>query len=109
MSQKEYAEYSLVWISTKPKNSIPLEYRKAIIYKISCKGCPQSYVGQSGRSLSQRMKEHKRAVSQGDCNASALAEHSLTSGQEIDWEDTSILGYSDYFLSLSIYNNRRIQ
>ena len=68
---------TLCCMLTKPKDPVPFDYRKGIIYKISCKDCPQSYVGQSGRSLLHRIKEHKRAVSQGDCNASALAEHSL--------------------------------
>lgn len=51
-----------------------------IIHKISCEDCLQSYVGQSGRSQSHHMRE---AVSQGDCNASALVENSLTTGHEI--------------------------
>ena len=79
------------------KDPIPYDQRKGIVYRIGCKECPRSYVGQSGRSLQHRMKEHKRAVSHGDTNASALAEHALGNGHEIDWENASILDHSDLF------------
>ena len=38
-------------------------------------GCPQAYVGQSGRTVECRMKEHKRAVEHGNIDTSAIAEH----------------------------------
>ena len=43
------------------------------------------------------IKEHKRAVVYGDTNVSALAEHALRNGHEIDWENASILDNSDLF------------
>ena len=43
-----------------------------------------------------QLKEHRRAVFQGYCNSSALAEHSVTSGHEIDWDGATILDYSDW-------------
>ena len=81
----------------KPKDPVPYDRKKGIVYRIACKGCPQSYIGQSGHSLQHRMREHKRAVSHGDTNASALAEHALRNGHEIDWENANILDHSDFF------------
>ena len=40
-----------------------------------CKDCNACYIGQTGRELNKRLKEHKRAVIAADFNTSALAEH----------------------------------
>ena len=69
----------------KPKDPVPPDRRKGVVYKISCKHCSYSYIGQTGRSLSDRIKEHKRAVSRANVDDSALAEHVVNSGHEIDW------------------------
>ena len=36
--------------------------RQSVVYRIPCKDCTGAYVGQTGRSLGQRLKEHKRAL-----------------------------------------------
>jgi predicted GIY-YIG superfamily endonuclease len=45
-----------------------------VIYKIPCE-CGKSYIGETGRTLETRLKEHKRNVSNGDPNISKLTEH----------------------------------
>ena len=82
---------------SKTKDPVPQDHKKGIVYRISCKDCHQSYIGQSGRSLQHRLKEHKRAVFCGNTNVSALAEHALSCGHEIDWENANILDHSDLF------------
>ena len=47
----------------------------SVVYKIPCASCSASYIGQTRRRLSQRITEHKRAVSHADFTNSALAEH----------------------------------
>ena len=46
------------------KDSIPPEQRSGVVYRIPCSECPKAYVGQTGRSLMQRVKEHSRALPQ---------------------------------------------
>ena len=48
-------------------------------------------MGQSGRSLECRLKEHQCAVRSGDVSASALAEHAWKSDHQIDWEGAQVL------------------
>ena len=48
-------------------------------------------MGQTKRSLSVRIKEHQRAVFNGAKETSALAEHALTTGHSIDWDNASVL------------------
>ena len=59
----------------RPKDPVPQEERVGVVYKIPCRDCSQTYVGQSGRTLAMRLKEHQRAVRNGDVNASAIAKH----------------------------------
>ena len=62
-------------ILVKPKDPTPITSRKGVVYSIPCADCNKCYLGQSGRSLSCRIEEHRRAVISGDMNASAIAEH----------------------------------
>ena len=92
-----YPYSTLRQMLVKPKDPVPHDHKKGIVYRISCKDCHQSYIGQSGRSLQHRLREHKRAVFCGNTNVSALAEHALSCGHEIDWENANILDHSDLF------------
>ena len=49
------------------------------------------YIGQTGRSLKQRVTEHKRALSSLDCNTSAIAEHAIKNHHEINWKNAKIV------------------
>jgi len=43
-----------------------LEYEKSVIYKITCKACHKSYVGQTSRSLKLRFQEHTCYIKNND-------------------------------------------
>ena len=45
-----------------PKDPVLKENRSGVIYQIPCSRCPQTYIGQTGRTLGQRLKEHQRAI-----------------------------------------------
>ena len=62
----------------KPKDPVPVDRVNGVVYRVPCKVCSKAYVGQSGRSLSCRLKEHQRAVHNGDVMA-------------IDWEASEVL------------------
>ena len=62
-------------VLVRPKDPVPPRSLNGIIYRIPCRDCGHAYLGQSGCSLSSRVKEHQRAVRNGDINASALVEH----------------------------------
>ena len=75
----------------RPKDPTPPEQRNGVIYRIPCKDCTMAYIGQSGRSLACRIKEHKRAVQNGDQNSSALAEHAWQQQHHVDWAAAEVL------------------
>lgn len=93
----------------RPKDPVPQDARKGVIYKIPCRDCDSSYVGQSKRSLAVRLKEHQRAVYTGDTNMSALAEHSITTGHEIDWANATVLDSCQFYYQRSYLESWYIQ
>jgi phosphoribulokinase len=57
------------------------EHEKSGIYKITCKTCHKSYVGQTSRNISLRFREHVRYIKNNDPR-SAYALHTLNCRHE---------------------------
>ena len=70
---------------------MPKENRSEVIYQIPCSRCPQTYIGQTGRTLGQRLKEHQRAVRDRNTSTSALANHVGSTGHQDDWNKAKLL------------------
>ena len=43
-----------------PKDKISDEEKPEVVYKIPCKNCERVYVGETGRPLGTRVKEHRK-------------------------------------------------
>ena len=84
------------------------EDRQGAVYKIKCFDCQASYIGETGRSLSTRLTEHKRATRNGDVN-NHIAEHHLKTKYQIYWDSARCITYStDYYQRLTFgswFNN----
>lgn len=69
---------------------------KGVVYSIGCT-CGDEYIGETGRTLDIRLKEHKRAVQWGDKNNGISAcQH------RIDWDTVLTLLATTFIIS----NNR---
>ena len=75
----------------RPKDANAKESLSNVVYRIPCKNCDCAYVGQTKKLFGVRLKEHQRAVFTGDSEKSALAEHALRTGHDIDWNNATIL------------------
>ena len=78
-------------ILTHVKDPIALEHRTGVVYSIPCHDCPVTYVGQTGRTLSHRLKEHQQAFRSTNSSNSAVAEHAISSGHTIAWDEASVI------------------
>ena len=78
------------------------EDRPGAVYKIHCSDCQATYIGETGRNLTTRLTEHKRATKKGDLNNN-IAEHHLKTNHAIDWDSATCLTYStDYYQRITL-------
>ena len=49
------------------------------------------YIGQTGRTLDHRLKEHRRALVSGNVQQSAVAEHATNEMHDIAWEKAKVV------------------
>ncbi|KYN27812.1 hypothetical protein ALC57_02877 [Trachymyrmex cornetzi] len=73
------------------KDILPREKRKNVVYKISCKSCDASYVGQTKRKLKTRLAEHRNHINWNSNNQSVITEHRIEFDHDFDWENVAIL------------------
>ena len=74
-----------------PKDPVPINRKKGVVYSIPCAECPRAYIGQTGRSLDHRLQEHRRALKNGDVAASAIAEHVFSCNHKVDLSKASVI------------------
>ena len=68
----------------------------------TCSSCPLQYFGETGRTLNDRLKEHKRCVKSADTN-NALFCHVRDSNHPIDWSSSKII-----FPASTLHRRRRV-
>ena len=64
-----------------------------IVYKINCNDCNASYVGQTGRQLNTRIKEHRNHINRNTSTKSVITEHKINFQHEFDWDNIEILDH----------------
>ena len=65
----------LLTVMLKTKTNLKTD-RPGAVYKIKCSDCEVIYIGETGRNLTTRLNERKRAPKKGDLNNN-IAEHHL--------------------------------
>ena len=81
------------------KDRIPDNDKSNVVYKINCRDCDASCVGETKRALKTRVSEHRRAVENMDFSDSALAQHAWEHDHHIDRTNTCILGVESHYRS----------
>lgn len=83
---------------TSTKAKTPRDLESHTVYKIPCKNCDKFYIGQTGRYLRTRLKEHERDVRNSQnplrqkTNVTALAEHAFDHNHSFNFTDTKMIG-----------------
>ncbi|XP_060082434.1 uncharacterized protein LOC132561750 [Ylistrum balloti] len=100
-----------------PKDKITKENVAECIYKIGCKNCDASYIGETGRRFGVRLGEHRkdtesqeekkftrseRKQSESQINKSAITDHAMQENHVIDWENSKVLERENHLLKRQI-------
>ena len=83
--------HTLSSLFRKPKDVINFEQKRGLVYQISCRDCNAVYVGETGRSVRTRKREHVDAVKTFNTKKSALSQHVMEFDHRIDWDNVKIL------------------
>ena len=92
-----------------PKDPVPLDQRTGVVYQIPCSECPKVYIGQSGRTLKQRLSEHRQALQKGDTAASALAEHVWSTGHQVNLSKAEVIDSHPFVTTRCLLESWHIQ
>lgn len=71
------------------KDPLSRQTNTDVIYRIDCTNCNASYVGQTGRQLRTRIKEHQQG-NQNNANT-VIGDHRTVNGHEFNWDGVRIL------------------
>ena len=73
------------------KDPVPEMEKSGVVYSIPCQQCDQAYVGETGKQLCTRLKEHRLALRRADPK-SQLWNHCATTGHEIQFAEAKVIG-----------------
>ncbi|KYM95528.1 hypothetical protein ALC62_13958 [Cyphomyrmex costatus] len=62
-----------------------------VVYKILCKDCDATYVGQTRRTLKTRISEHKNHINRNTQQNSVITNHRLQFSHDFNWDNIKIL------------------
>ena len=72
-----------------------------VMYRINCKDCDSSYVGQTKRQLRTRVSEHKADIKRAS-SPSVISMHRMDNDHNFDWENVEILDKEPSYIKRSI-------
>ncbi|KYN29541.1 hypothetical protein ALC57_01006, partial [Trachymyrmex cornetzi] len=78
------------------KDQLKTNEQKGVVYKINCKECDVSYVGQTKRKMGTRIFEHQQDIKNKKHCSSVLAEHQMNNGHNFNWDDIKIMAREQY-------------
>jgi len=78
------------------KDNFPTSSQMNVVYKLNCRNCNASYVGQTSRLLKTRIAEHKNHINRNTTGHSVITDHRISSSHEFDWENVEILDRERY-------------
>jgi len=84
------------------RNNLPINSNKNVGYKLCCKNCDASYVGQTKRRLTTRVAEHKNDINKKASKHSVITDHRLELNHEFDWENRRL---TSEMINIKIQNN----
>jgi hypothetical protein len=83
------------------KDRTAVDTSNNVVYKVFCKDCDASYVGQTKRQLRTRLNEHIRNSNPNTLKQTVITEHTLEYDHVFDWQNKKILDFeTNYYKRL---------
>jgi len=79
------------------KDKIEPAMQNGVVYKINCRDCNSSYVGQTKRKLGTRLKEHRLDMNKKNGILSVISNLKLENNHEMNWNGAQILDIEPSF------------
>ena len=83
-------------------------YKRCGVYRIPCE-CGVVYIGETGRNLSVRLKEHKMNCEKAEQDKSAVAKHTWTYDHRKKWDEATILAIDSHKFSRKMRESIEIE
>ena len=84
-----FVNYFTIGNLFKFKGCLSLDMKSHVVYRLDCVNCSVGYIGVTTRLLPARVQEHRDALK--GVQSSAVADHSLQTGHDVDWSNLKIL------------------
>jgi len=95
------------------KDVLPISSCSNVVYQINCLDCDASYVGQTKRTLSTRVNEHRSHIRRNSTQLSVITDHRLKFEHEFDWDNAKVLdketNFNKRLISEMIYIKKQKQ
>ena len=95
-NNKAYAPSSNQTLTTlrshlvRPKDALEPTKQDSVVYKIPCE-CGKVYIGETGRAMQDRIKEHDRDIRLARTQTSAVSEHANETGHLPIWKEVTFI------------------
>ena len=80
----------------RPKDAVDPAKQDGVVYKIPCE-CGKVYIGQTGRPMQDRIKEHNRDIRLARTETSAVSEHAPNTRHMPLWNEVNFIACDPYY------------
>ena len=78
------------------RDSVDPAKQDGVVYRIPCECC-QVYIGETGRSMQDRIKEHDRDIRFARTETSAVSEHAHNTGHKPLWNEVKFIDRDPHY------------
>ena len=86
-----YNESTLGKLLSKPKDRVAAKDKNNIFYENDCSNCEAVYFSKSKRYLKSRSDEHKKSVTNCDCEKNEIAKHCWEADHNFSWDQKEVI------------------
>ena len=80
----------------RPKDAVDPANQDSVVYRIPCE-CDKVYIGETGRPMQDRIKEHDRDIRLARTETSAVSEHAHNTGHKPLWNEVKFIDRDPYY------------